>query len=63
MKTSLLDTLQPPPNITAWLSSTLVREKAAQGGGLTPLTAGEDHTPKKVKHTRWGLSRVKIKIA
>ena len=35
-----------PPNITACSSSIMVREKAEQGGGLDPLTDGDDHDPK-----------------
>ena len=34
-----------PPNITAWFSSVIVREKPVQGGGLEPLLDGEDHNP------------------
>ena len=33
-----------PPNITAWSSSVIVREKSQQGGGLEPLLDGEDHS-------------------
>ena len=35
-----------PPNIIAWSSSVIVREKPAQGGGLDPFIEGEDHSPK-----------------
>ena len=35
-----------PPNITAWFSSVIVREKLEQGGGLDPFIGGEDHEPK-----------------
>ena len=34
-----------PPNSTALSLSTLVMEKCEQGGGLVPLTMGEDHVP------------------
>ena len=27
----------------------MVREKLSQGGGLIPLTAGEDHVPERVE--------------
>ncbi len=36
-----------PPNSTAWWSSTIVREKLEQGGGLVPVTVGEDHIPER----------------
>ena len=35
------------PNITACSSSIMVREKPAQGGGLDPLTDGDDHDPER----------------
>ena len=35
------------PNSTARWSSIMVREKALQGGGLVPLTVGEDHVSVK----------------
>jgi len=31
------------PNITAWSSSIIVREKLSQGGGLAPFMEGDDH--------------------
>ena len=34
-----------PPNMRALYSSMLVRVKAAHGGGLAALMAGEDQTP------------------
>ena len=34
-----------PPNITALLSSTAVSVKAEHGGGLSPVVAGQLHTP------------------
>ena len=34
-----------PPNNTARWPSIMVKEKALQGGGLVPLTVGEDHVP------------------
>ena len=34
-----------PPNITAWSSPVIVREKSELGGGLDPLLDGEDHNP------------------
>jgi len=34
-----------PPNRTALLLSMEVREKSAHGGGLSPVVAGEVHTP------------------
>ena len=37
-----------PPNSTAWWSSIMVKEKAVQGGGLVPPTAGEDHVPERM---------------
>ena len=50
MWTSLLFApLRFPPNSTAWWSSYLVKEKAAQGGGLVPVTLGEDHIPERNK--------------
>ena len=36
-----------PPNITALSSSIIVREKAAQGGGLDPFKDGDDQEPKE----------------
>ena len=35
-----------PPNITAWSSSFIVREKLEQGRGLDPFTGGENQSPK-----------------
>ena len=34
-----------PPNMTALLSSTAVNVNAAHGGGLSPVVAGQLHTP------------------
>ena len=34
-----------PPNMTALLSSTAVKVKYAHGGGLSPVVAGQLHTP------------------
>ena len=34
-----------PPNTTALLSSTVVKVKNAHGGGLSPVVAGQLHTP------------------
>ena len=34
-----------PPNITALLSSTAVKVKLENGGGLSPVVAGQLHTP------------------
>ena len=34
-----------PPNTTALLSSTAVKVKYAHGGGLSPVVAGQLHTP------------------
>ena len=34
-----------PPNSTALLSSIAVKVKAARGGGLSPVVAGQLHTP------------------
>ena len=34
-----------PPNMTALLSSTAVKVKPEHGGGLSPVVAGELHTP------------------
>ena len=34
-----------PPNTTALLSSTAVKVKAEHGGGLSPVVAGQLHTP------------------
>ena len=34
-----------PPNITALLSSTVVKVKPEHGGGLSPVVAGQLHTP------------------
>lgn len=48
MCTSLVqypDWLSFPPNNTACLSSVLVKEKLLHGGGLDPVTTGEDHFP------------------
>ena len=36
-----------PPNSTARWSSIMVREKPEQGGGLVPLSWGEDHVPER----------------
>ena len=36
-----------PPNNTALLLVTDVRVKASQGGGLSPVTAGEIHWPER----------------
>ena len=38
-----------PPNITAWPSSVMVREKQVQGRSLDPLLDGEDHNPRTQK--------------
>ena len=38
-----------PPNSTARWSSIMVREKSLPGGGLVPLTIGEDHVPVRVE--------------
>ena len=35
----------PPPNKTALLSSTVVKVKTEHGGGLSPVVAGQLHTP------------------
>ena len=45
--TSLVDLI--PPNSTARWSSIMVREKELQGGGLVPLSVGEDHVPVRVE--------------
>ena len=37
-----------PPNITMWCSSVLVNEKSVQGGGLVPVTVGEDQHPERL---------------
>ena len=34
-----------PPNTTALLSSTAVKVSHAHGGGLSPVVAGQLHTP------------------
>ena len=34
-----------PPNTTALLSSTAVKVKYAHGGGVSPVVAGQLHTP------------------
>ena len=34
-----------PPNSTALLLTTLVKEKPEHGGGLVPVVGGELHTP------------------
>ena len=34
-----------PPNKTALLSSTAVKVRAEHGGGLSPVVAGQLHTP------------------
>ena len=39
------DSLEYPPNITAFSSSIIVTEKYAHGGGLDPFTDGDDHDP------------------
>ena len=36
-----------PPNIIAFSSSIIVREKREHGGGLDPFTAGDDHDPEE----------------
>ena len=41
-----------PPNMTAWRWSIMVRVKPLQGGGLVPVTVGEDHTPERGGGTR-----------
>ena len=42
-------TLLNPPNNTTVLLFTLRNEKSLHGGGLVPVTTGEDHKP-EVKH-------------
>ena len=37
-----------PPNITAVFSFIFVSAKSAQGGGLVPVTVGEDHVPEGI---------------
>ena len=66
--TSLL--LRPPPrfppNNTAWWSVTIVREKSLQGGGLLPVTLGEDHVPRRnnpYMSNGLGISLIKIGLA
>ena len=34
-----------PPNMTALLSSTAVKVRPVHGGGLSPVVAGQLHTP------------------
>ena len=34
-----------PPNTTALLSSTAVKVRQSHGGGLSPVVAGQLHTP------------------
>ena len=51
-----------PPNITAWSSSVIVREKLEQGGDLDPLLDGEYHNPgieKYVHCTKIGMTILK----
>lgn len=45
MKTSFVRSLSPvlPPNTTALLSSTAVKVQNEDGGGLSPVVAGELH--------------------
>ena len=47
MKISLIRpcSLLNPPNKTALLSSTVVKVRPAHGGGLSPVVAGQLHTP------------------
>ena len=47
MYTSFISSFSPfhPPNMTALLSSTTVKVKPAHGGGLSPVMAGQLHTP------------------
>ena len=45
----LPELMESPTNITACSSSIMVREKAAQGGGLDPFTDGDDHDPREEK--------------
>ena len=47
MKTSFIRPCSPlnPPNTTALLSSTAVKVWPAHGGGLSPVVAGQLHTP------------------
>ena len=35
----------PPPKMTALLLSTAVKVRPAHGGGLSPVVAGQLHTP------------------
>ena len=37
-----------PPNITAVFSFIFVSVNSEQGGGLVPVTVGEDHVPEGV---------------
>ena len=47
MKTSFIRPCSsfPPPNQTALLSSTAVKVRPEHGGGLSPVVAGQLHTP------------------
>ena len=47
MKTSFIRPCSPfrPPNMTALLSSTAVKVWPVHGGGLSPVVAGQLHTP------------------
>ena len=47
MYTSSISPFSPflPPNMTALLSSTAVKVKPEHGGGLSPVVAGQLHTP------------------
>ena len=44
----LLNPGRNPPNITAVFSFIFVSVKSEQGGGLVPVTVGEDHVPEGV---------------
>ena len=51
MYTSLVVLLpgRSPPNITAVFAFIFVSVKEEQGGGLVPVTVGEDHVPEGVR--------------
>ena len=48
---------EPPPNNTALLWTTLVKENWEHGGGLVPVVGGELHTPAqdRQRHSTGGL--------
>ena len=42
-----------PPNSTAWWLLIMLREKFRHGGGIVPVTAGQNHFPKEYNPTAY----------